>query len=396
VRKLTLAFIVILSALPLSAEYLFITDGSIIKGRVMNETRAGVTFRSDEDRTTRTYPRNRVMRVHYTEMSFNRIYLQLHSGESMSVFLVGEDRTTYTFRRELYKPEEFIIPRAEVLSISERNPSGLRGEAGYSEIRIAWLPPRETMRRFRVYIKKEGEDEFTRAGTAGSRSSIHRISGLERNTIYSIYLTGVDDSGEETPSSNTIKIATLKPDDPAPEFTILFEYHFGRLTFTPAVILPLGTFGDMAAPGYGGFVSFTFTDLIFKNLSAGIEAGYFYMQGNNSFKTEHSSADSFQLIPFGIKAGYNFELTDKLTIKPAITAGAAYFDMRYRAFDKGMGDSADNALKGIDPMVKLSLSFDWYITPQVFIGFNGGYGILFEEAENLSFIYSGLNMGMRF
>ena len=395
-RKIAMTFIIILSALPLSAEYLFLTDGSIIQGRVVSETQSEVNFRSDDDREARIYPREQVIRVHYTEMSFNRIYLQLHSGESMSVFLVGEDRRSYTFRNELYKPEEFNVARADVLSISERNPSGLRGEAGYTEVRIEWIPPGETMRRFRIYIKKDGEDEFTHTGTAGSRSSVYRISGLDRDTKYRLYVTGLDSTGEETPPSRSIEITTLSPDDPGPEFTIKFEYHFGRLTFTPAVIMPLGTFGDMASPGYGGFVSFTLSDLMFKNFSAGIEAGYFYMPGNDSFKTEHSSADSFQLIPFGFKAGYNFSLTENLTLKPAITAGAAYFDMRYKAFDKGEGAAADNALKGFDPMVKSSLSVDWNIGRQIFLGLSGGYGMLFEDNENLSFAYGGLNIGMRF
>lgn len=388
--------IFILSAIPLSAEYLFLTDGSIIEGRLINETPARVTFRSDENRAVKTYPRNQVIRVHYTEMSFNRIFLQLHNGKTMSVFLVGEDRTTYTFRYELYKPEEFIVPRAHVLSISERNPSGLRGEAGYNEIRIAWFAPRENMKRFRIYMKKEGEDEFKQAASAGSRSSIYRIPGVDRDTKYHLYVTGVDDSGEETPPSNTIQVTTLKPDDLRPEFTIKFEYDTSRLTITPSLILPLGTFGDMASPGYGALISYTLTNFLFTNISAGIESGYFYIPGDDSFETEQSGVDSFQLVPFGLKAAYMLEFSDKLTIKPSLTAGGAFFDMKYKAFDIDAGAGGDNAISGFDPMLKISISADWYIGQQIFLGLNLGYGILFEKGENLSFICTGFNMGMRF
>ena len=127
VRKAVFVLIVFFASIPLAAEYLFLTDGSIVEGRILSETRTVVTFRSAEDGTVTRYPRADVMRVLYTEINMGRVFVQMRTGEVHRVFMVDEDRTTYTFRHELYEPEEFTVNRADVLFMAERNPTALKG-----------------------------------------------------------------------------------------------------------------------------------------------------------------------------------------------------------------------------------------------------------------------------
>ena len=108
----------------------------------------------------------------------------------MRVFMVDEDRETYTFRKDLNKPAEFKLERADVLFIAERNPSKLKGEAGYTDIKIDWYPPFDEMKRYNVYIKDEKKGKFTIAGKP--RGNNFHLKDLKGNTKYFISVTTVE------------------------------------------------------------------------------------------------------------------------------------------------------------------------------------------------------------
>ncbi len=206
-RILPIILAALFCAAPLSAEYLFLTDGSIIGGSIISETVTAVVFRSARDKKVTRYPRTNVMRVLYTELNMGRLYVQMKSGDNMLLFMVDEDRTTYTFRKELYKPEELKLERADVLFVAERNPSKLIGKADYTSIEIEWYPPFDEMKYYNIYIKNKKEDPFIVAGTS-SKKSFH-LKNLKGNTKYLISVTGVDKNKEETPHSNLLEISTL-------------------------------------------------------------------------------------------------------------------------------------------------------------------------------------------
>ncbi|NCC45307.1 MAG: hypothetical protein EOM18_17375, partial [Clostridia bacterium] len=97
-----LTAVMILSA-PLSAEYIFLKDGSILKGTIVSDTAATVNLRL-EDRRMQRIPRSDIMRILYTDLYMGKVYIQKIDGKSIVAYMVDEDRDTYTFRMEIYKP----------------------------------------------------------------------------------------------------------------------------------------------------------------------------------------------------------------------------------------------------------------------------------------------------
>ncbi len=192
-------------AIPSSAEYLFLKDGSIINCKVIEETPVYITIKTDKE-NNEIYTQDKVLRVLYTELNMGKIYVQLKNGKSMRVFMVDEDRNTYTFRKDIYKPEEFKIKRAEVMFITERNPSGLKGEPELYSITLTWYQSFEKMEKFNIYIKKKQDENFTLIGE--SEEIRYVVKNLNSNTNYIIRITGIDGENLETAPSNEIEILT--------------------------------------------------------------------------------------------------------------------------------------------------------------------------------------------
>ena len=112
----------------LHAEYIFIKDGSIIKGNIISDNTGAILFKTTDGKK-QSIKRGDIMRILYTELTMGKILVQKKNGDNLTAFMVDEDRETYTFRNDLYKPQEFKLNRNEVLFVAERAPSGMKGEA---------------------------------------------------------------------------------------------------------------------------------------------------------------------------------------------------------------------------------------------------------------------------
>jgi hypothetical protein len=93
--------------------------------------------------------------------------------------MVDEDRESYTFRNELYRNIEFKVPRLDVLFLAERNPSGLKGEAGTDRIRLSWYHPYDKMERYNIYAKRGKQDKYVLKET--SRRNSYTLEDLTRH-----------------------------------------------------------------------------------------------------------------------------------------------------------------------------------------------------------------------
>jgi fibronectin type 3 domain-containing protein len=195
-----------LAVLPSSAEYLFMKDGPVIKGKIANETGDIITLQDDENRTT-LHPRSKVMRISYSDQAIAKIYVQLKNGENFRGYIVDEDREIYTFRYILDKPDEFTVKRSDVLFTASRNPSGLKARAGYTEIDLKWYPAFDRMSYFNIYIKKKKDDKYVKIDRSPTNSI--KLKNLQSNTKYYIRLTGVDDAGAETLPGKEISVTTF-------------------------------------------------------------------------------------------------------------------------------------------------------------------------------------------
>ncbi len=204
IKLLTATLTALAMAAPLFGEFVFLRDGSIIEGTVVKDEAASILLR-DSEKKTRRIQRNEIMRILYTELNMGKIYVQKRDGKGITAFMVDEDRTTYTFRKELYDPAEFTLKRADVLFIAERNPSGLKGEAETDRVNLEWFPSYDPMKRYKIYIKKKGEG-YVLADT--SRKNSCTLTGLASNTGYMARVTGVDRENAETTPSNEFTFLT--------------------------------------------------------------------------------------------------------------------------------------------------------------------------------------------
>ena len=94
------AAIILFNIIPLSAESIFLKDGSIIDGTIISDGASSVMVRL-ADRKTKQIPRSEIMRILYTELKMGKIYIQKRDGKGIVAYMVDEDRESYTFRMEL-------------------------------------------------------------------------------------------------------------------------------------------------------------------------------------------------------------------------------------------------------------------------------------------------------
>ena len=197
---------------PLHAEFVFLKDGGIVEGKIVSESASAVTVTVKD--ANKRIERSKILRVIYTELTLAKMLVQKKAGDSFTAYLVDEDRDNYIFRKELYKNVEFSYKRSEILFLAERNPSGLKGEAGTNDIKLSWYVPYDPMKKYNVYWKKEKNDKWDLQQVSKSNSC--EMEDLPSNTRYFIGVTGGDKNGDETVISNIMEIKTLNivPESP--------------------------------------------------------------------------------------------------------------------------------------------------------------------------------------
>lgn len=124
----------------LSAETIFLNDGSIIKGKVYEETDREIKITLD-DGGKKTIRRKDLLRVVYTDMYMGRVKIKKRDGTSFEAFIVDEDRDSYIFRWKLETNEEFTMLRSDILQISRLEPSGLKAEILNDRVNLKWESP---------------------------------------------------------------------------------------------------------------------------------------------------------------------------------------------------------------------------------------------------------------
>jgi len=200
---------------PALGEAVFLKDGSIVSGTIAADSAGSVTIRTN-DKELKQIPRSSILRILYTELKLGKIYVQKRDGKGIVAHLVDEDRESYTFRKELFSPEEFTLKRSEVLFMAEKNPSGLQvdGEPSEDRVSLKWLPPYDPVKKYSLFIKKKQTDKYQPADSTGGTSAT--IKNLNSNTEYFMIVTAIDASGNESEPSNELKFKTknLPPSKP--------------------------------------------------------------------------------------------------------------------------------------------------------------------------------------
>ncbi|TAL37897.1 MAG: hypothetical protein EPN93_05350 [Spirochaetes bacterium] len=211
-----IALIIVIAAAgtsSLRAEHVFLKDGRIVSGAIVKDAPQSITVKTTEGKTD-TIAREDILRILYTELSMGKIHVQMRDGRNFEAFIVDEDQKSYIFRKVLLSPEEMTVNRSEVLFISERNPSGLKGEPEADRIELAWYPPYNPVKHYLVYFKEQGEQEYREP--LKSKGTSLTLKNLKSNTTYVVKTTAVDDAGEESLPSNELTVTTknIPPEEP--------------------------------------------------------------------------------------------------------------------------------------------------------------------------------------
>lgn len=191
---------------PAYSDHLFLKNGSIIEGKVARETADTVTVRK-ADGGTETFGRAAVLRILYTKLYMGKLYVHMVDGTVFEAYMVDEDQETYTFRKELYRADEMVVKREDVLYVARKNPTGLNaGAPGLDGVLLKWRPPYNPVRHYRIYARPSNEKEFKMMQKSSKETAT--LNGLKGNTEYVIRVTAMDREGYESQPSNEIRITT--------------------------------------------------------------------------------------------------------------------------------------------------------------------------------------------
>jgi hypothetical protein len=121
----------------LLADGVFLTDGSVIPGKIIREGREQVVIWSEGKR--QTVSRKEVLRVRYGNRYRERMYIYRAGGPPLHVHIVGETRDHYIVRTNLESRRERKIRKSAVVSLSEKrqvqktapHKTGSRGQLGF-------------------------------------------------------------------------------------------------------------------------------------------------------------------------------------------------------------------------------------------------------------------------
>ena len=196
---------------PARAESVFLKSGPVVRGKIASESAAAITV-IDERGGRRVIPRPSVLRILYMDIYMGRMAVRLTDGSSFTAYLAFEDTEAYTFRKEIDRADEFIVPRTKVLFMARSNPTDLQCSGRRDSIRLSWNQPYRPPARYRIYFKEAGAKEYLVACHARGTRAV--IRGLREKTSYTVMVTAIDHDGTESLPSDERTVATNMPPSP--------------------------------------------------------------------------------------------------------------------------------------------------------------------------------------
>jgi hypothetical protein len=204
-KRVFVCILILIFPVIVRAEHVFLKNGQIIDCRIIGDANTSITIR-DKNNKVETIARNQIQRINYTDIDLEKKYIQFRDGKGYSAYIVDEDQTSYTLRKELNNPDEFSVKRRDILFIADRNPSGLKGTASTTGISLSWLPSYDPVKKYNIYIKKKSDAKYELGASTASDS--HMLENLKSNTTYMVIVKSIDLENKESPPSNEITVTT--------------------------------------------------------------------------------------------------------------------------------------------------------------------------------------------
>ncbi len=201
------AILTLMCASAAFAEHVFMKDGKIIQGKISLDKKESITL-DLQGSTKRVIARGDIVRILYSDEYLTKSLVQLTSGETIEGFIVQEKRTELTIRKKLTDPQEQVIKKDQVQYTAKKRPSQLTAQAITGGFFLKWNKPLGSLKKFVVYMKKEGE-EYSIAGESAT-PELRLRRGVKEGTAYRFMVRLVDEDNYESTPSNEITATSLK------------------------------------------------------------------------------------------------------------------------------------------------------------------------------------------
>ena len=198
-----------------SAEHVFIKDGGIIEGKVIEDTRKAVTV-ATKDGQRKSIPRENIIRILYSDEFLTKSVVQLTDGQIFEGFIVGETRQNITLRTRLTDPAEQVITKDQIAFTEKKRPSKLIARLIKGGFLLKWNKPRGAIKNFVVFMKEPGGEY--REAAESNKPEVVLKKGIKEGTAYVFMVKIVDDDGYISPPSNELAVTSLKKGESPPVY----------------------------------------------------------------------------------------------------------------------------------------------------------------------------------
>ena len=197
-----LALFITVTVMPLRAEMVFLTDGSIINGEIIISVDKSITLKDDYNRL-HEIQRTNIIRIRPSE-KIGKVYIQKRNGEGIYAYIVDENKFFHILRTELYNPNEFTIEKSDVIEILDFVPDNLNGVSESNQIYLTWSKPRASVLSYKIYYSTVANGKYKLDGTTTDNSYI--IKNISSDKTYYIIVTSIGMDKSESPPSNELII----------------------------------------------------------------------------------------------------------------------------------------------------------------------------------------------
>lgn len=376
---------------PLKADFIFLKEGSILNCTVKTEYKHKIIVK-DKNGKLITVQRDDILRVRYAKLYMGKLFIRLTSGKVLSGYMVDESGDEYTFRKELYKPEEFKLKRDKVLFTARKNPNELEGKVELNHIKLKWKASYGKVKYYKVYVKvKGGKYKYTgKTDKKQTKKTIYTIRGLKDNLKYICIVRALDEEGYESLPSNEVEVNIAKVSEAVKKMQNVGVSNV-QMMLSGSYLMPIRNMSEILSPGYGTLLNVSFKDLLIKNLLLGIDTGFFYFSGNRE------DVDKTYMVPFLLSVQYRFNILKSLSILPKVSAGGSYnvvsSDEEVITLNKEPSYYNESSFQ---PVASAGVVVSYLIGSQYIINIGADYRGIFEADGIVDFISFNAGFGTRF
>ncbi len=187
-----------------SAEFVFTKSGQIYEGKIVEDKARSIVVALKEGKRV-DVKRDDILRINYTQMYTGKYSIMKTNEEVFDAYIVAEDQSTVTLRKEWEKPEEFTLNRDYLLFMTKKNPTSVMCKVEEDKVKVNWNPPYMKVDYYNIYFREPG-GTYVKAGTSSGKN--FTMPELKKDTLYEIQVTAVDNTGYESLPSKDVRIYT--------------------------------------------------------------------------------------------------------------------------------------------------------------------------------------------